>query len=200
VFLKLVNSKKTEGLTLVELLVTLLIITILSGVVIWMLLAGKSSWLASEGRVALRQEIQVTAIKITKELQDSNIELITSNTSGSVKAFSFPSAFNEAGNFVSDPSGFLVWQKYVIYYIPAGTTSLVRREVTGRDFNTPLTIDELMSYSDGKGVKISPSIENLSLSLNKEDKSTILALKFKKTNRLGEIEEMSFETEIFILN
>jgi len=200
VFLKLVNIKKTGGLTLVELLVTLLIITILSGVIIWMLLAGKTAWLASEGRVALRQEMQVVVIKITEELQDSNIELITSDTSGSIKAFSVPSAFDDEGNFVSDTSGFPVWQKYVIYYIPAGTTSLVRREVRGRDFDTPLTTDELLSYSDGSGSKISSSVENLSLTINKEDKSTALALKFKKTNRLGEIEEMSFETEIFIMN
>ena len=199
-YYKLVNIKRIKAMSLVELLITLLIFTLLSGVVIWLFLVGKKTWLLSESRVSLRQEMQVVALRVTKELQDSNLKLVTSVNNGFIKAFSFPSAFDDTGNFVTDDRGYLIWQKYIIYYVPNNSNTLLRREVTDKEFDKGLTSDEILLYCDGTGKRIASSVEDLIFTMNREEDFISFFIKFKKTNLLGEIEEMSFDTQVFILN
>ena len=191
---------KLKAMSLIELLITLLIITLLTGIIIWLFLAGKKVWLASEVRVSLRQEMQIVTHRITRELQDSNLKLLTSVDNGSLKAFSFPSAFDDNGKFVTDSRGYPVWQKYLIYYLADDSTVLLKKTVKDKDFEEGLAEDELISYCDGTGVKAASSVEDFTFAINKEDENLGFSIKFKKKNRLGEVEEMSFETKVFILN
>lgn len=185
-----------KGVTLVELLIIMFIMVLLTSSIFWMPILGKKTWQASIARAANRQDMHLISAKIQLDLGNSNVYTIT--TAGS--AFSFLSAFDASGNFTTDASfGAPVWQKCVIYYIPGGTTKLLRREVYGA-FTSAITPAQLTSYCDGQGSTISDSVSALSFIPDLGKSSAALALTLQNVNIHGKIDSQYMQTTIFIRN
>ena len=187
------------GMSLIEMLVVLVILILLSGSLAWMLMSGKTIWQASLTASADRQNIQLAAQRISQELRDSQIGLITNNTGGTSKAFSFLSAYNDKGVFITDNAGLPVWQKYVIYYIPVGENRLLRKAVYG-SFTAPLTIPQLAAYCDGQGSLVASGVTAFSLNPNLGGNAVSLSLTLQNRNRHGKADQQSLSVTIFLRN
>jgi hypothetical protein len=151
-------------------------------------------------RSAARQDLQVACRKISQDLRTGNLALVTNSTAGSPPAFSVLSARDRFGSFItSTADGTPSWQKYVIYYIPTGTTSLLRKEVYGI-FSGALPASQLAAYCDGSGTTISKSMTVLRLTPEASSKAMRLYLEARSTNRHGKSDAQSLETIIYLLN
>lgn len=198
--------KSFKALSLVESLITLMILSLLSGILIWMILLAKTSMESSKNRTYLRQDMQIITTAMVRELQESKIKSITVINQG-VKSFSFISARNASGVFVTDTSGAPVWQnvdgtwRFIIYYIPANTTVLMKKEVL-KTTGDALTSADLLSFCDGKGKKLSSMVNDLSLTLpaTQKDKYIDLSVTFQSKSNIGKIDNMTFQSRIFISN
>ena len=172
-------------MSLVEMLITLFILTLLSGVLFWMLLAVKSGYQASTARAGGRQDLDLVLARISMEMMDSNTDTVTNNSSGLSPGLSFLSAYNRQGAFVTNPAdGTCVWQKYIIYYIPSGTTTLLKREIYGT-FTVPLTLAQLQSYCNGQGTRVISSVTSLGLSTNAGNDTGVVTVGVRDTSIQG---------------
>jgi len=191
--------KTTIGMTLIEVTVTMVIVSLLTGALLWMALAGKTMWQSSVTRSSSRQDLQVASWRIAQEIRNTNIDLITNNTSATPRAFAFLSAYDSSGNFITDANGAPVWQKCVIYYLPDNTNRLLRREVYGA-FSTAITPVQLAGYCDGSGTQISAAITALNLAINQNDKSVSLTLGRNATSQHGKVDQQSRTITVLLRN
>lgn len=193
------KKEKRKGMTLAELIIGMAVLILLGGIIFLMVIRSKVYFQSSAARTASRQEIQVAVMKISRELRGSNRDLVTTGN----QSFSFVSAEDRNGLFVTDNYGCVQWQKYVIYYIPAGTKNLLRKEIY-QDFSTtaaaPLTASALASYLDGKGFTISAAAKSLSLTMLDEANAVKLRLDTEQTNTHGKIDRQSAEITVVINN
>lgn len=194
----------SRGFTLIEILVTLAIVLMLGGILVFMVIRGKMIWQSSVTRSASRQDIQVLSLKIVHELKSSDVGLITDGSSGTPKAFSFVSAYDKNCSFVTNDSGTPVWQKFVIYYIKSGTSNLLRKEVAiaPADLATlkPLTLSQLSGYLDGKGITVSPSVTSITLTPDAVNNSAVLNVATEAKNRNGKTDRQSRQLTVSIYN
>jgi len=193
------GSAKKRGMTLLELLVTLLILSVLAGCLFWMILTGKTYWLASSARNAGSHDLWTAFQKIARELQASGVAVVTDNTAGNPPAFGFLSAYDSQGNFITDTLGAPTWQKCVIYYLSSPSNRLMRREIYGT-FTQPLTAQELAAYCDGQGVMVAASITQLGLTVNIINNSVQLTLTAENAGPKGESDRQTNSVTIFLKN
>jgi len=190
--------KNKTGMSLIEMLITTFILFFIMGSLFWMVMIGKTTWQASLNRSGGRQDIQTNLWRIAQELGASRSATFTNNTGGSPSAFSFLSAYDQNGYFVTDAQGQPVWQKYEIYYIPAGSGRLLNREVYG-SFTQPLTLPQLLTYLDGSGKQVASGVEAFTLTLN-ANKSADLTLTINNLNRNGKTDRQILTTTASIRN
>jgi prepilin-type N-terminal cleavage/methylation domain-containing protein len=198
-FSRMAAAGSARGMTLMELLVTMLIVVMIASALFWMLASAKTMFQSSTGRGSNRQDLQVAAWRVAHDLRAGNVNLLTVTGPGAVNAFGFLSAFDVNGTFVTDTTGSPVWQKYIIYYIPAGTTKLLRKEVYG-NFTQPLTPQQLLSYCTGDGRLLASSITVLSLSPDTTSRAATLTMTVQGTNQHGKIDRQSKKVTILIMN
>ena len=198
------NERRTKGFTLIEILVTFAVVLMLSGIMVFMVIRGKTIWQSSVTRSASRQEIQVLSQKIAQELKSGDAAFITDGSVGNLKAFSFVSAYGEKGSFITDDSGAPVWQKYVIYYIKTGTTNLMRKEIpiTSSQLTDlkSLTLSQLSGYMDGTGVLASPSVSSIKILPDTDNNSATMDVTTEAKNRNGKIDRQSMQLSVSIYN
>ena len=198
------KKRKATGFTLIEVLISSIIMFMLVGILFFMVIRGKMAWHASTARSASRQDLQVTSWKIAHELKGTDISLITDGSTGNLNAFSFISAYDQNSNFVTDSSGSPLWQKYVIYYIPSGTSKLIRKEIAVDPSQSAtlkaLTVSQLTGYLDGKGIVASPSVISLKLTPNTGENYVTLELSTETKNRQGKTDKQSRQMTIAIYN
>ncbi|MCD6310607.1 MAG: hypothetical protein J7M18_07810 [Candidatus Eremiobacteraeota bacterium] len=187
-----------QGITLIELLTTFLILILSAGVLFWKLVLGKIVFQAGVLKTSGHQDLQVANQKIALELGNSSVDTLTDSTPITPSAFSFLSAYDSSGKFITGNDGMPVWQKYVIYYIPSGTTKLLRRVVHG-NFTGPLLTSLLAGYWGGTGNIISPSIITM-LPDNITGDSAALSLTSETRSRHGKINRQSTKIDIYIRN
>jgi type II secretory pathway component PulJ len=196
------NRKQFRGLTLVELFITMAVFLMLGSTMFMMMVKSKKIFQASTTRSASRQEIQTALWKMARELRGSAKDYVTVGASPA-QAFSFLSAENSSGIFMTGDNGSAVWQKYIIYYIPAGTSKLLRKEVY-KDFTTtaaaPLSTTELSSYLNGKGTMISAAAKKLSLSILDTPNTVKLAFGTYAKNRQGNVDQQTGEITVYLYN
>jgi hypothetical protein len=184
------NGKKSNGMSLVELLIYMSILSILTGTLAGVLYFGKSAWVGSVANTSCLQDFQVISRKIYEELGQSEFSSITDNTLDSIHAFSFLSAVNSTGMTVVDNNGYMTWQKYIIYYIPAGTTNLLHKEVYG-NFTEPLSSSDLRNYCDGSGNLMSTAVSSLTLTQNSDSNSVQFTLTVSSVDQAGKTQQIS---------
>ncbi len=191
---------KRPGMSLVEMLVTLMILVIMSAVLFWVLMMVKTGYQASSARAGGRQDLALALAGISGEMMDSNVDTVTNNTSLIPPALSFLAAYNSQGGFVTDPSnGKPVWQKYVIYYIPSGTSSLLRMEIYGT-FTGPLSTAQLQAYCNGQGRRVISSASSLGLALDTGNRTASISLTVRDTSVHGKADQQTQSLTVFFNN
>ncbi|MGV8121562.1 MAG: PilW family protein [Candidatus Xenobiia bacterium LiM19] len=188
-----------RGMTLVELLITSVILLLLLGIFVWMIVAVKSAYQSSVSRIKVRQELQTSFFNITREMMNSSYSSFTDGTSHTAKSISFLSAFDQNGVFVTDSNGAPIWKKYVIYYVPSGSARLLKKEVYGT-FTTSLSSEALAAYCDGGGRLITNSLSQMACTPDPATKSCLLSLVMESTNYNGKADRQSGEMRVFFRN
>lgn len=185
-----------RGFTLIEVLITMAILTFLMGALFWTVIAAKQAWAAAVTRTGVRQELQLALRRIDLDLRDSTPSSITVGPS----SFSFLSAVDRGGAFVTDPTACTpVWQKQVLYYVPVNTRKLLRKEIYG-PFTGPLGEAQLTSSCDGEGVLLSGSVTQMRLVPNVDSSSAALSLELEATNQNGRLDRQSQDAVVRLRN
>jgi len=177
-------------MTLMELLVTVSILVMIASAMVWMLISAKITFQSSAARSAQRQELQRISRDLVQELGNSSITLLTVTSGGAIPAFGFLSAYDRNGNFVTDATGAPRWQKYTIYYIPAGTSRLLCKEVYGT-FTQMMTQEQLLSYCTGDGRLLTKSAASMSLAPDTAAGKAIFSLTMRSTSSHGKTDQQS---------
>lgn len=162
--------KKRRAMSLIEMLIVMVILFFVMGSLFWMVILGQTSWQSSVNQAGERQDTYTNLWRIAQELSDSNTGTITDHTLGTPYGFSFLSAFDQNGKFVTDDQGLPVWQKYEIYYISGD--KLLNRDVYG-SYTKPLTQPQLLGYMDGTGKLLAEGAKAFTLTINPNNTADI---------------------------
>lgn len=189
-------EKTRRGMTLLETVVAILCMTLLATALYALLFSGGSFWQSVSARAALRQNLQVFDEKAAVDMTDTDAGNVTVN-SGNPQAFSLLSAVNQSGSFITDSNGAPLWQKYVVYCIPDGTTDLYRKEIYG-SFTVPLTVGQLVSDCDGAGELITSYASAISLVVNTSTHTASLSATLSAQNGNGMTERESRAVTVFM--
>lgn len=120
--------RRPAGFTLVELLISCVILGLLLTVTFMIYRMGASAWLKSDAKSELLQIAQVVTAKLNREVESSSYR--SASVSADNSAVAFLSARNADGVFVYDDVSVIPhWQNYVVFYFQASSKSLLRREV-----------------------------------------------------------------------
>lgn len=119
-----------RGFTLVEIMVTSVVLAILIVSLFLVLSIGQRSWLSADVSIQLRQEIARGIINMGQELKESSPAKInlTLNSSSNSITFKIPNDNNGDGSVV-DASGNIEWSQNITYSLNA--SSQVIRAVSG---------------------------------------------------------------------
>ena len=196
---RFLRFRKSRGLTVIELIATMSSILMIAGAIYSMLYSATVMWQSSVTRTSNRQDMHTALRKVESELKNTDVSTITDMTTSSPPAFSFLSAYDENYNFTTDVNGNPVWKKYVIYYIPNGTTKLLRKEVYG-DFSDPLSTADLTSNLDGSGKLISNQVTSMTLTEDAANKTATIGLTVQDTNKHGKIDRQNIEMTVSLRN
>jgi len=135
-----------RGFTLVEVLVTAVILAIFIVSLFLVLSIGQRSWISADADISLRQEIARALIVMGRELKEtrpSKINITVGNSSPSI-TFNIPLDPNNDGN-VLDVLGNIIWSPNVTYSlngsnqiirtIAGGASAIIANSITGLQFN-----------------------------------------------------------------
>lgn len=195
-------QNRRAGMTLVEVLVTLGLLAFFAAGTVTVMTSSKGAWQASVGQASVRQALQVVTWRIVNEARNSSATYMTSLAAP--PAFSFPSAVDSRGHFVTTADGAPKWQKYVVYYVPAGTQRLLRRELftvpTDPLLDPALTPAELAAACDGRGTLVTQGATELSLTPDPDTSTAVLSLALQARNPNGRTERLARTITIFARN
>lgn len=192
-------------MTLVEVLVTLAVLAILTSLVVVMLVRAKTTWQASTTRAAARQELQEISWRISREVQPSSLAFLADGGASGLQAFSFVSAVDPEGRFLTDDQGSPAWNQQVVYYLVPGTTRLLRKEMP-RDFTAnpgqlrALTPAELAAACDGQGRLLSTGVSLLRLTPQSNSATAVLEVQVQGTSAHGGQERLGRRQTILLYN
>lgn len=194
-----------RGMTLIEVLVTLALLAILTGLVAVMLLRAKTNWQASTARAAARQDLQEISWRIAREVQGSSRSFLTDGGPSGLQAFSFVSAAGPGGRFMTSEEGAPAWQSHVVYYLVPGTTRLLRKEIPRNFTASPtllraLTPAELAAACDGQGRLLSPRVDSLRLIPQPGGATAILEIQARQGSAHGGQERLGRRLPILLYN
>lgn len=142
--------KKQPGFTLIEMLVAMVIALLISTFVASTLILSLKYWKV----IDIKSEVQLNSMvgieNLKNEIASSNIGSFTVNMASFPKAISFQSAFYN-NSFRTNAGGTPSWQTYIIYYLAANSTNLLRREIYSPGPISPLLPAALTGYCNGTG-------------------------------------------------
>lgn len=195
---------RSRGLSLIEMLITMAVLAFVATAALGILLAGKRTWQANVGRSDVRQTLQVASWRIDTDLRNTGAGYVTSNTATTPAAISFPSALDSRGRFTTEADGVPDWQTFVIYYVPTGTTRLLRKEVAAipadPDIDPMLTPAQLTGYCDGTGRLIATGVRTFSVTVDTDAATAVLTLTIEARNQNGATERQTRTSTIFMRN
>lgn len=147
---------RRRGFTLIECLMTLLILVWMSGVLFTVLVSAKKIFHTSINRAMLRQDLQTILWRLSMDARDTDVSNVTIVSSPS--AVAFLSAYDKSTDmFMTDLSGAPIFSKAILYYAPTGSTRLLRKELPG-PYSTALTSSQVTAACDGSGAVLSSSV------------------------------------------
>jgi len=136
-----------RGFSLVEILVSLVIVSILIFALFSVMEVGRNSWFNADTSVQLRQEIIRAFMTMERELKETRPAQIslTSGSSSSLLTFKIPQD-NNGDATILDASGNVEWSGNIVYALngsgqitrtASGVTSILAQNVTGLLFTRP---------------------------------------------------------------
>jgi len=125
-------STRRHGLSLVEVMITVAIISVIGGALAYFLIIGSSSWRSGDAEIQANQEARIgmmTMIKEIRQAKDGNIKttsgtLYADNTAYDNIMFVISSDTDGDGDTI-DTTGALEWSAPISYYLSG--TQLVRQ-------------------------------------------------------------------------
>ncbi|HEY4000996.1 MAG TPA: hypothetical protein VGO93_19160 [Candidatus Xenobia bacterium] len=135
------RCRRSQGLTLFELILTLSLLLLLFGLAWQVLLPALRIWVVNQARASIEETGIVLESRIAREMERSTQSTVTILPPGPVEAFSFATFGNETQTDIGDPwllptpppdgynpqTGLPEWQYFVIYYHPTGTQNVYRK-------------------------------------------------------------------------
>jgi len=189
----------TRAMTLVELIISMAMITLLMGAFMWMLLAGRSMYQSAATSSTISQDAQIFISRLREEMRESDCSSITYQNNVKRTAISLVSARDREGNYVTGDSGAPVWQKYIIYYCPGTSTTLKRREVY-RKYSGRLLAATMALYCNGEGTVITRSLDTLTCKVQKNPSLCTLTMILAAVNDRGNADEQTWYTTFYLRN
>jgi Tfp pilus assembly protein PilV len=166
--MKMLRSRKRAGFSLAEVSVAgslALVVCYCCYMLMGPMMAFQDG---TDVQIDIQENAEFCVWKICRELKETEGAGFTNNTGSALCAFSYLSARDRLNVFRLEPNSLrCLWQKYVIYYIPAGKDNLLRKEVylsTPATESRRLTSMELASYCDGSGVVVGRGIAGMLIS------------------------------------
>jgi prepilin-type N-terminal cleavage/methylation domain-containing protein len=137
-----------KGFTIIEVLVSVVIISVLIMAAFAVLDVGRSSWFAGDVRAELRKEMIRAFMAMERELRETRPSQLVSfphGTSSSEVTFKIPEDSNDADTTILDSFGYVEWSGNIRYWLnssneivrtdPTGTTRVLARGITGLQFS-----------------------------------------------------------------
>lgn len=182
-----------RAMTLIEVMVTVSLLVVVTGAMMYLLTIVKGRWVSGASRASVRQDMQTTLWQMATEIRNTEAALVTVNSQASPAAFCFPSAYDAQNNFITDPAGGMTWQKFVIYYIPAGTTRLLRKEVYSLPATPPIQLTEaaMLGYCDGTGSLVAGDVGAMTATIDIPNGGLTLGLTTTGTSGKGTVDTVS---------
>jgi len=155
-----------RGFSLLEVLVTSVILAVMIIALFLVLSIGQRSWISGDTNIGLRQEIARALIAMGREIKEtrpSRVNIAVGNSSNSI-TFNIPLDPNNNGN-VLDASGNIVWSPNISYSlngsnqiiraIVGGNSSVIANSITNLQFsrtqNEVIQINIIASRTSGTG-------------------------------------------------
>lgn len=124
---------KRRGLSLLETMISAVLLGILTSLLFFVYRMGASSLMKGQAQTELLQDVQASSSRLLREIERStyaSLSLDPPPPGGPATAISLLSAIDPAGQFAYDPAvGEPTWQKYVVLYYDAPSEELRWREV-----------------------------------------------------------------------
>jgi prepilin-type N-terminal cleavage/methylation domain-containing protein len=159
-------AARNEGLTLLEMLVSLSLVGLIFAAIISIYVVGSKGWRKGNVRGELLQEIQVIARKLGRDIERSSLNSIS--VGPSQNQLSLLKLYDDDGDFVLDSRGNPLWPRGLCIFRKARISNFRFREVLwpadASTRSTPLPIEELnppltiADYASG-GKKYSSNLE-----------------------------------------
>lgn len=176
-------KSRRRAFTISEVLVSAVLLVLIFGLTYEMLISAKKFWLMGDVRSDVQLNARLGFESMSRDLQSSTMDSITTLT-GSLKAISMLSGYNN-GSITLNSEGKMLWQKYIIYYIPSGETKLLRREVTNASVPSstpvPLTSTELTNYCNGLGKVAAFNAGNISFATHTSSSTIDVSISTQKS-------------------
>jgi hypothetical protein len=183
-------SSGKKGITVMEGIISLVLLSMLMGVIFYIFSTSAKSWLKVRSSIEVRQSGQVTLTRIEKHLRTSaynSVYIITYPSATTNEAISFLSAYDETTGFTSYDfnSGRITWKKFIIFYLEddtsAGYYKLFSKEVNLGDYidNFATAILDTLPYppltSSTAGMSISSYIGTSGTYKSQSDKGNYIS-------------------------
>ena len=154
---------KRRGFSLIELSSAMVSVSLLTTMLFWTLAAGRTLWTQSDTAIRIQQDLHRDAgPQLERELRRSLYASLVNLTGDDSPALSFASAADCTGFCTNVTTGDPVWKTQIVYYVPVGTTRLMRAEVPFS--GVALTPAQVRStVAAGSGLLVADTIASLLL-------------------------------------
>ncbi|MEW6282798.1 MAG: prepilin-type N-terminal cleavage/methylation domain-containing protein [Candidatus Eremiobacterota bacterium] len=132
-----------RGVTLMEMLISVGLLGILLGAVLFLYLVGGRAIAQGDVRSDLMRDLQVTSMKLTQEIETSCYAGLSVGAGGVAVLSAVPAGGGSPG---LGPDGSVIWAKYVVFWHDAGTAVVKRQEYP----ITPTTSGQPIEMWEGK--------------------------------------------------
>jgi len=160
-----------RGFTLIEIMVTSVVLAILIVGLFLVLSLGQRSWLTADTGIQLRQDISRALMVMSQELKQTSASKINIALNGSASSirFKLPQDTNGDGSIV-DSTGNIEWSGYITYSLNAsnqvvrsvdgGTTSIIANNISALTFTRVLSEVIQIDIAASKAADTGKTIED----------------------------------------
>lgn len=140
--------RNNKGFTIIEVLVSAIIISVLIMGAFTVLDVGRGSWFSGDVRADLRKEMIRAFMAMERELREtrpSQLQSFPYGTSSAEVTFKIPQDSNDADTTILDPFGYIEWSGNIRYWLnnnneiirtdSTGSTRVLARGITGLQFS-----------------------------------------------------------------
>lgn len=167
--------KTSRGYTLIEVVVAGAVTVFLVFIFFDIVILARKYLTIIDVKAEVQVNVKLGMDKVLMEAENSKFTTFTINNN-LPKAVSFLSAYDSDGIYRTDSYGRPVWQKYVVFYLTANSSNLLRKEIDSPGATSALTQSELISYCDGGGTVAAFDVSDFQLELDNTLKKVSIRL------------------------